>query len=96
VAKAPSQIRSLARAHTETAINVLVGIMNQNEAPPPARVSAASALLDRGWGKPTQPIAGDDDADAIRLEVIKRMIVDPKGANDDPGNPDSSGVSPAT
>lgn len=68
MAKTPTDIRSLARAHTETAINALVGIVN-NGASEPARVSAAQALLDRGWGKPTQPIAGDDTADAIRMIV---------------------------
>ena len=56
MAKAPIEIKSLARGHTETALNVLVGIMNQSEAPPAARVSAATALLDRGWGKPAQAI----------------------------------------
>jgi len=59
--------------------------MNQTEAPPAARVSAASALLDRGWGKPTQPVAGDDEFDPIRMASIERHIVDPH-------NPDSKGV----
>lgn len=63
MAKASTEIRSLARAHTESAINALVGIMNQSEAPPAARVSAATALLDRGWGKPAQPLTGGDDDD---------------------------------
>jgi len=62
--------------------------MNQPEAPAAARVSAASVLLDRGWGKPTQPISGDDESDPIRFEVIKRMIVDPHAA----GNTDSESV----
>lgn len=68
MAKAPADIRSLARAHTEMAIDALRGIAlnGKQEA---ARVSAAQALLDRGWGKPTQPIAGDDAADAIRMIV---------------------------
>ena len=89
MAKAPTQIKSLARSHTETAVNVLAGIMQQTDAPHAARVSAATALLDRGWGKPTQPLSGDDDADAIRLELIKRVIVDPAR------NTDSEGVPPA-
>ena len=88
MAKAPTQIKSLARGHTESAVNVLAGIMNQTEAPPAARVSAASALLDRGWGKPTQPIAGDDEADAIKIETIRRIIVKP-------GHSDGGGVPPA-
>jgi hypothetical protein len=58
MAKTPTDIRSLARGHTESAINVLAGIMNQDEAPHAARVSAATALLDRGWGKPVQAHAG--------------------------------------
>lgn len=56
MAKAPTEIKSLARAHTETAIKTLVGVMNQEAAPPAARVSAATALLDRGWGKPSQTV----------------------------------------
>jgi hypothetical protein len=56
VAKTPTDIRSLARSHTEAALKTLAGIMNQSEAPPAARVSAATALLDRGWGKPQQSV----------------------------------------
>ncbi len=89
MAKAPSQIRSLARGHTETAVNVLVGIMNQSEAPPAARVQAASAILDRGWGKPSQPLAGDEDGGPIMFERIERAIVDA-------ANPDSPSLPPAT
>jgi hypothetical protein len=54
MAKALTDIRSLARVHTETCIRVLAGIMQQTDAPPAARVSAATMLLDRGWGKPHQ------------------------------------------
>jgi len=56
MAKTPTDIRSLARSHTETALRVLAGIMQEPEAPPAARVSAAVALLDRGWGKPQQSV----------------------------------------
>lgn len=68
MAKTPTEIRSLARAHTETAINTLVGIMNQSEAPHAARVSAANSILDRGWGKAAQPITGEDEG-PIQLTV---------------------------
>lgn len=68
MSKAPTEIRSLARSHTESALSVLAGIMNQSEAPPAARVSAAQALLDRGWGKPAQAIVGgDEDDNPIKL-----------------------------
>lgn len=59
MAKTPTDIRSLARSHTSSALNVLKSVMNQGDAPPAARVSAAVALLDRGWGKPPQ-FATDD------------------------------------
>jgi hypothetical protein len=40
--------------------------MNQVEAPAAARVAAAQALLDRGWGKPTATIeAGEELAKLI-------------------------------
>ena len=56
--KAALDIQALARQHTPDAINALVAAL----ANPRERVSAAVALLDRGWGKPTQPLAGDADA----------------------------------
>ena len=54
MAKTPTDIRSLARSHTATAVRTLVGIMKERRSPAAARVSAAIALLDRGWGKPEQ------------------------------------------
>lgn len=59
MAKAPTEIKSLARKHTESALKTLAGIMNQADAPAPARVAAAQALLDRGWGKATQFIEAE-------------------------------------
>ena len=56
MAKTITQIRSLARSHTRSAINVLVGVMRSTSATPAARVSAANAILDRGWGKAPQAI----------------------------------------
>jgi hypothetical protein len=63
----------LARAHTEEAIRVLVEVMNNKKASPSARVSAASAILDRGYGKPPQAITGPD-GDPVRIEVIERIL----------------------
>jgi len=76
MSKTPTEIKSLARAHTDTAIRVLAGIMNEAGAPHAARVSAATSLLDRGWGKPTQPIAGDDDAPPVKLTRIELVALD--------------------
>ena len=71
MAKAKTDIRSLARSHTESAINTLKGIMNQTKAPAAARVAAATALLDRGWGKPKQEVehSGSLDLAGILQEI---------------------------
>lgn len=60
--KTKSDITSLARVHTKTALNTLAGIMRQPNAPAAARVAASQALLDRGYGKPAQSVAitGED------------------------------------
>jgi hypothetical protein len=54
MAKTPLEIASLARMHTRNAVRTLAAIMNEPHAPYAARVAAAEALLDRGWGKPRQ------------------------------------------
>ena len=46
-------IKDLARQHTQNALQTLVEIMGDNEAPANARLNAANSLLDRGWGKST-------------------------------------------
>lgn len=73
--KAPTELRSLARTHTEAAIRTLKAIMNQPKSPAAARVAAAQALLDRGWGKATQPISGDAE-NPLKIETIERVIID--------------------
>jgi Family of unknown function (DUF5681) len=54
-----AEVKELAREHMPAAIKALVSIMNNTKASDAARVSAASALLDRGYGKPQQHISGD-------------------------------------
>lgn len=45
-------VRDLARAHTEAAIDTLAEIMQDQEAPAAARISAAAEILSRGHGRP--------------------------------------------
>ena len=65
-----TEIRSMARSHTKTALNVLVAVMRNTKATPPARIAAANAILDRGWGKAAQAIENGDDG---ALQVIHRI-----------------------
>jgi hypothetical protein len=76
MAKSLTEIRSLARSHTRTAINILVGIMRSKDATAPARVSAANTILDRGWGKPPQAIQNGDHG---ALELIHKIDSDTTG-----------------
>ena len=57
--KVIAEVKELARAHTGEAIGTLVSIMTNPKYAPAARVSAANALLDRGYGKPPQHITGE-------------------------------------
>ena len=69
MARAPTDIRSLARSHTSLAIKILAGIAKDgtNDG---ARVAAAVALLDRGWGKPAQAHTYKDDKE-ISITIRK-------------------------
>ncbi|MGY8633205.1 hypothetical protein RAD15_12080 [Bradyrhizobium sp. 14AA] len=81
-ARTLTEIRSLARSHTRTAIRVLVGIMRSDDATPAARVSAANAILDRGWGKAAQPIENGEDGGLEFVHRIERVIVHPENTGD--------------
>jgi hypothetical protein len=63
-----AEVRELARSHTAEAIERLVKEMNNGDTSN-ARIAAANALLDRGWGKPTQPLAGAPDEPPIGIEM---------------------------
>ena len=65
-----SWLRSLARAHTEQAMRTIAGHLNSEN--PMVALKASEILLDRGWGKAVQPIAGDDQTPLI-VEIIQRV-----------------------
>jgi hypothetical protein len=79
--KTLTEIRSLARSHTRTAVTVLVRIMRNKDATPAARVSAANAILDRGWGKATQPLENGDAGALELIHRIERVIVHPENSD---------------
>lgn len=63
----------LARQHTKAAINALADIVQKSESDT-ARATAAIALLDRGWGKPVQPIDGDGEGGPVPVAVMVRLV----------------------
>jgi hypothetical protein len=58
--KATAEIKEAARVYTKDALQTLVNVMKNSDSDA-AKVSACKELLDRAWGKATQPIAGDPD-----------------------------------
>jgi len=62
------EIRDLARQHTATALATLAEIAERGENES-ARVAAASALLDRGWGKPGVPLLADESPRIISFTI---------------------------
>jgi hypothetical protein len=67
-------LEELARTHTEVALGVLVQVAQASESDS-ARVSAAMALLDRGYGKPRQAVEVGGDQDNPIVHRIERVIV---------------------
>ena len=54
--KVVADVQNAAREHSSEALDTLAQIMRNPKAPAAARTSAACALLDRGYGKPSQAI----------------------------------------
>jgi HEAT repeat protein len=82
----PKGVEALARLHTGAAIQTLVEALRS----PKERVAAAVALLNRGWGNPTQshdlrhnfPAASAADADLIAIALAGSGIA--AASQDDP------------
>ncbi len=81
-AKQITDVRDAARQHTLAAVETLVSVMEDLEAPHSARVAAANGLLDRGHGKAVQHIEAEISvydslslaAKQALLEVIDEVI----------------------
>jgi hypothetical protein len=75
--KVTETLREIARRHMIKAVTALVEVLDDKDAPAAARVSAANSILDRGYGKPSQPIDGDGNGGAI-VHRIEMVAVSPK------------------
>ena len=69
--KATAEIKTLAREYTHEAIEALVNVIRSTDSDS-ARVAAIRELLDRGHGKATQPISGDEEGPPIPVEIVWR------------------------
>jgi hypothetical protein len=78
-------VTTLARRHTEDAVNLLAKVMADEKAPPAARVTAAQALLEQGWGK--APIQINLDVKARFDDFLRDVGIAATYEHDHPGGP---------
>jgi hypothetical protein len=91
--KAALDVQALAREHTAAAIETLVQALKD----PRLKVQAAEALLNRGWGKPLQPLRdenGDTNtvlhltaAHAVSRELVLELASGPATSAVQPTQP---------
>ena len=75
--KSTATLKEMAAEHTQAAIDVLVAVMADNDAPAAARVAAADKLLDRGYGRPAVFVdAQVHTVDKELMENIKNVRIE--------------------
>jgi hypothetical protein len=87
--KEDTLLRELARERTEAALDTLTAVMQNKKAPAAARVSAATAILDRGYGRPCQQLqhSGGASLESLIMQVVTNV---PRA----PDEPLGSGAAP--
>lgn len=70
--KATREIKAYAQEYGREAIDKLVNILRSDKSSDQAQVAAVKELLDRGYGKSSQPLSGSEDEPPIKtvLEVV--------------------------
>ncbi len=75
---AKKAIAEMAREHAEAAPAILVRVAEDDEAPHSSRVTAATAILDRGYGKPVAAVEHTGkDGSTIQTEATTRVVIVP-------------------
>lgn len=74
--KVTAEIRAIAQLHAEDAIKELARLVTKGKSEM-ARIAAAKELLDRGYGKSTQPLSGDPDSPPAFPDKIEIVMVKP-------------------
>ncbi len=71
--KATASLKDMARQYTAEALEALVGIIRDSETDA-AKVSAAKEILDRGYGKASMVLSGDEDGGPLRAITEIRLV----------------------
>lgn len=73
--KVTRSLKEAARQHTEEALEALVNVIRSTESDA-ARVSAIKEILDRGYGKASQVLNGDEDGGPVRVATVEWRVRD--------------------
>ena len=94
-------IGEMAKEYTSEAIETLASIMRDATKSAPARVSAATSLLDRGWGKALATVevgkpgdftrASDDELERFIAERARGASGSARREGDQAGTPEAGG-----
>ena len=71
--KVLEEVRELARQYTETAMKALADIVGNERCPPAARVAAATAILDRGYGRAPQSLTVKGSIEQHIIELVRKL-----------------------
>lgn len=63
-----AEVRALCAAAAPDAIRTLIEIANDSKAPPTARITAASTLLDRAYGRPAQSV---EHSGGVAINIVR-------------------------
>ncbi len=71
--KRPAKVEDLAQAHAVAAVQALVAVMQDDSASPTARISAAAALLQWGFGKAGGKAGSAEDPGGRKARQLVRL-----------------------
>ncbi|KKC39523.1 hypothetical protein WH87_04840 [Devosia epidermidihirudinis] len=79
VSAAKRELSDMAKDHAQAALDTLAAVHADKDAPAAARVSAATAILDRAYGKPPQSLehSGKDGAPLMPPSITFVLDEDP-------------------
>ena len=73
-----ADVKAAARELTPQALGTLQEVMEDTKAPPAARVSAATEILSRGWGRPAQRLEAEGGNGTMSFIALAQASFSPE------------------
>lgn len=72
--KVPAEVKKLLQDATPDAIRTIIRLSKDATQPGAVQLAAANSIADRVLGKPTQPIAGDEEGAPIGMKMVVSFV----------------------